>query len=84
MELRFVNQTIKKRILQMLREDSRRNLSSIAQALSLDVRIVVGYLDVIRKDYRFTVVRRPPKELSKLTPYLQKSTEVGTWGSADT
>ena len=68
MELRYVNPTIKAKIVQMLRDDSRRNLSSISRRLGLDVRIVAGYMELIRREYRFTIIRRPPEEMSTLTP----------------
>ena len=69
MELRYVNPTIKAKIVQMLRDDSRRNLSSISHRLALDVRVVAAYVELIRREYRFTIVRRPPEEMNTLTPY---------------
>lgn len=68
MELRYVNPTIKARIVRMLRNDSRRNLSDISRTLALDVRVVAGYVELIRREYRFTIVPRSSAERAKLDP----------------
>lgn len=58
MALRYVNSRIRTRIIRLLQEDSRRNLSDIPRRLRLDVRIVAGYVHEIRKTHHFTVVPR--------------------------
>ena len=77
MELRFVNQKIKMRIVRLLEQDSRQNLSLIARRVGLDVRIVAGYVAEIRREYRFTIVKdRSVSHGSGLLSFAKRDTEA--------
>lgn len=78
MQLRYVSPTTKAQIVALLHEDSRRTCSSIAARLGLDVRVVVAYVELLRREYRFTLVRRSPDQDAGLPggPSLRTTNEV--------
>jgi len=55
--------TTRKRIIALLKLDSRRSLASIARAAQVSTDEAVTHLQAIRRDYRFTIAPFERKSL---------------------